>query len=475
MIRKILFIVAVTVSAYANATVVNTKDSLYSHAQRIFTVSGFEELEPTYVNGAIHSGSWKDNWFVNVSGGVSSFIGSPIGCNDLFGRMKPVMQVSVGKWFTPSVGSRMVFQGFSFKDSENASHTYRNYHTDLMWNLTSALFRDDNSLRWSIIPYAGLGLLHNDFNDKNPFAFSYGIAGQYRVSDRLRLTMELGGTTTFKDFDGRGDSREFGDNLFNLSAGLSFSFGKAGWKKIVDAEPYINQNHRMADYIAVLKSRERALKKKYETSVEVAAELRKILAIEGLLDKYKSTIPDVNFDGNLANYSDVPRNDYSGLNSLRRRLGMNRQTNNPEEKHTDNKQGADSSKRSSNKHRSHNSNSDKALADNECIGFPIHFFFVIGTSDFTDQSQLVNLDEIARIAKKHDLCIRIIGSADSSTGEVNKNKKLSASRADYVHSLLVQRGLSANQMEVIAQGGIDKYSPIPANRQVAVELFYRLD
>ena len=69
--------------------------------------------KPAYISGAIIP-SWKDNWFVSVSGGVSSFIGSPLGCADLFGRIKPALQISLGKWHTPSVGNRLVFQGFEW-------------------------------------------------------------------------------------------------------------------------------------------------------------------------------------------------------------------------------------------------------------------------------------------------------------------------------------------------------------------------
>lgn len=475
MIKKILVIIAVTLATHANASVVNTKDSLYSHAKKAFDSGYFSAMEPTYINGAIHAGSWKDNWFVTVSGGASAFMGSPIGCNDLFGRIKPSLQISLGKWFTPTVGSRTVFQGFSFKDCENTSHIYRGYHTDLMWNLTSALFRNGGNTRWDIIPYAGLGLLHNDFNDKNPFAFSYGIAGQYRISDRLRLTMELGGTTTFKDFDGRGDSREFGDNLFNLSAGLSFSFGKTGWKKIVDAGPYIDQNHRMADYIAVLENRERNLRNKYNASLEVTAELKKILAIEGLLDKYKSRFPETNSEGDMESFFGLPKNDYSGLNSLRKRLGKGTDKSKTSV-NAKNKRAVDAQKQDSlSGQLLYNAPVDTTHHGYECIGLPIHFFFVIGTSTFTDSSQLVNIDEIARVAKKHDLCIRIIGSADAATGDSMMNKDLSTSRANYIQSLLLQRGVTGENMEMIVQGGIDRYSPIPANRQVSIELFYKLD
>ena len=44
-------------------------------------------------------------------------------------------------------------------------------------------------------------------------------------------------------------------------------------------------------------------------------ELKKILEIEGLLDKYSKMFDDRESLGNV-----YPRNDYSGLNSLRARL-----------------------------------------------------------------------------------------------------------------------------------------------------------
>ena len=50
---------------------------------------------------------WSDNWFVGVSGGTNAFIGKPLGCEDLFGRIKPTFGLTFGKWITPSVGGRL--------------------------------------------------------------------------------------------------------------------------------------------------------------------------------------------------------------------------------------------------------------------------------------------------------------------------------------------------------------------------------
>lgn len=73
-----------------------------------------QPLEPAYLENAVEVSPWRGNWFVDVSGGVSAFVGSPLGCGDIFDRMKPALSVSVGKWFTPAIGTRIVFQGLQF-------------------------------------------------------------------------------------------------------------------------------------------------------------------------------------------------------------------------------------------------------------------------------------------------------------------------------------------------------------------------
>ena len=56
-----------------------------------------------------------------------------------------------------------------------------------------------------------------------------------------------------------------------------------------------------------------------------------------------------------------------------------------------------------------------SYADGECIGTPIYFFFALNTTHLTDTSQRLNLDELARVAKKYSLSVRVTGVADSST------------------------------------------------------------
>ena len=108
----------------------------------------------------------------------------------------------------------------------------------------------------------------------------------------------------------------------------------------------------------------------------------------------------------------------------------------------------------------------------EPIGSPIYFFFQIGTDNLTEVSQILNIDEIAKVAKAHHLKVKIIGAADSATGTDSINETLSRQRADYIKRLMLNRGVEEDNIKTIHEGGIDDYSPVQANRNTCVILSF---
>lgn len=439
-----------------------------------------QPLEPAYLENAVEVSPWRGNWFVNVSGGVSAFVGSPLGCGDIFDRTKPALSVSVGKWFTPAIGTRIAFQGLQFKDAQLESKDFLHLHADLMWNVLSGFSRTKEDFRWDLAPYVGLGILHNDKLGRHPFAVSYGVQGRYRLTDRLHLTAELGCATTFKDFDGMGAGNKWGDRLLSLTAGFSYTIGKKGWKRVVDAAPYIERNERLTCYARSLRNENDRLWQKSSNITRIIAELEKILKLEGLLDKYadrfSSMKDEVEGKGLSIGY---PKNNYSGLNSLRARL-RDAQANKDKHKgdtafiHSKDTvymaYDMDPIYRSGGSFQGNDSIVSSFLVDGGYIGPPIYFFFVLDTDRLTDNSQLVNLDGIARIVKKHGLRIQIIGAADSATGNDTINNGLSQRRAAYMAGELRRRGVDADRIETVSAGGIDKYNPVEANRNACVRL-----
>lgn len=284
-------------------------------------------ITPTYLEGVTATSGWDNNWFVEAKGGTSAFIGTPIGCGDLFDRVMPVLQIGVGKWFTPAVGGRIGYQGIKFKNANLQSMKYQFIHADFMYNLTHSL-----------------------------------------------------------------QCNEYG---------LSYTIGKRGWKKVVDARPYINQHNY-------------------------------------LLERYSEHSQQANANNNIEAQS-TDKNNYSGLNSLRYRMSLENENN-------------DSSL---------DSLSQKTKVT---IGVPIYFYFKLNTAKLVDKTQLVNLDEIAKIAKEQNLTIHISGAADKTTGSDKRNRHLSIERAKYICKQLMKRGVDKDAMKAASLGGIEQFLPKEANR-----------
>ena len=349
--------------------------------------------------------------------------------------MKPSYSFAVGKWFTPSVGARINYSGVQFKDGTLSNQDYHHVHADLLWNVLGRRYARQEQVRWNLAPFAGVGLLHNASNGNNPFAVSYGVQGEYRISKRVSAMLELSGTTTFQDFDGYGRPNRLGDHMVSLTAGFTFHLGKVGWKRAVDATSYIRQNEWLVDHANILSGENKRYKDWYDRNRRTVAELKKILEIEGLLDKYGHLVNDDETDRRQG----YPRNNYSGLNSLRARL---------KNRHWDGISPLDSAS------IGYGNNGDDAekpgiivsertelIQAGNCIGSPVYFFFNLNTAHLTDASQMLNLDELARVAKKYGLSLRVTGAADSSTGTPVLNGSLSTSRADYIVAELKKRGI----------------------------------
>lgn len=234
--KKLTFLLATFLMAsYANAQVVfgeNEKEFVKSTS---FS-SGRQPKKDTkpYLSGQekFKLSAIGDNWFGCVKAGMSTFTGAPVGCTDFFGHTRPTMLVSFGKWHSRFFGTRLVYQGFTFTNADNKAMNYQNYHGDLMLNLSSFVRSSYNPLpRWDFALYLGAGAIKNTTIHKAPFAVSHGFLCSYRATNRLHVTAEMGGTSTFQRFDGIGKDKHFGDNILHASLGVTIGIGKQGFDR----------------------------------------------------------------------------------------------------------------------------------------------------------------------------------------------------------------------------------------------------
>ena len=405
-------------------------------------------LTPTLTTDYVQLSKASQHWFIGVQGGASAFIGNPVGCGDLFDRIMPSFNAYVGKWITPAVGVRLAFQGFKYKNSNLDMADYQLGHADLMYDVAN-LFRQpsEHLPNFDFAPFIGAGLVHGAdqfYTDKERtrsylFTLTYGIHARYHFGERFYLSGELGNFTTFRDFDGYGSHGKLCDNMPSLTLGIGFNLGTPRWYHAIDANPYINQNDNLLAYVERLEQSNKQLRDQRSIDRKTLDELKKILEIEGLLGKYGYL-----FDNSDA---DNAKNNYRGLLSLRSRIkGMNEYA------------------------------LPYSLQDRpNVLNIPIYFFFELGKAKLTDNSQLINLDELAKVAIQHNLKVHIAGAADSATGSENVNSELSKERAWFIAKELSKRGVPADRMKGVSLGGIQEFSNPKDNRYSRVSLYLEID
>lgn len=437
-------------------------------------IGGYTEQEivpvtTTYLDNVFSGGGWGANWFLTVQGGRSAFLGTPSGHGDFFDRTKPMVNFAVGKWVTPTVGGRISFQGFKFFDSFRMSRSYQNIHADVMYNVSN-LFRKDYGIlpKWDLIPYIGLGVIRNSDLKNYPFAISFGISGRYRLTDRLHVTGEIGNTMTSERFDGNGETKNFGDHLLQANIGLTVTIGKVGWKRVVDPKPYMIQNDLLTEQLTAANAQIHQMKVKRTRDATALAEMRKILEIEGLLDKY-----NLKDDGEKAEIRQHPKNNYSGLNSLRARLRG--KTWQPEMDTINEQKYYEPEAWNPNDTTQLNpAQYFKLMKDGKIfVGTPVFFFFKLNSSTLAERAQEINIREIASVMRKYGMKARVVGAADSQTGAAYVNERLSAKRAEYIAKMLRDNGVPDGSVETQYRGGINTYIPMEGNRNTCVMLYFK--
>ncbi len=192
-----------------------------------------EVIQPSYEEGVLTMSPWRGNWFIGVDIGGGAFIGNPPGCNDFFGRTRLAVGASIGKWFTPSIGGRIAYQGWQLLDANNKKNTYHLLHGDLLWNVLGETYKNSGKIRWRLSPFIGGGVIADITTSEAPATLFYGIIAQYNCCKRAGIQIEVSNATTFAFLDGiYGKRRHIGDNLLSFKVGLTINIGKIGWKRV---------------------------------------------------------------------------------------------------------------------------------------------------------------------------------------------------------------------------------------------------
>ncbi len=110
------------------------------------------------------------------------------------------------------------------------------------------------------------------------------------------------------------------------------------------------------------------------------------------------------------------------------------------------------------------------VIERQVISAPVSVFFNLNQSVIAFKRDMQNVADLVAVAKQQNAKLVVTGYADSQTGNAEYNRQLSQKRADVVAAELVKMGMSREQIEVVAAGGVNTLSPMPYNRRVTVEM-----
>ena len=356
------------------------------------------------VRGPYETNRFGDNWFIGVGGGINIFL------NEGFDiAISPSIDANFGKWFTPSVGMRAGYQGFSTQvmagdDARKFGYMY--FHGDFLWNMSNALSGYKETRFWNLVPYAHAGYFRtyglngSDFID-NEIAAGAGLLHNLRLVDRLDLIIDMRATIV----NGRAIGSDGVSLLPSVTAGLAVDLGFPNFVRtstIVGALELAN-----AEKTAILEAAVLALE-----TANLALEEENIN-----LDKANTALSKENA-------------------ALKKRpAGMDLET----------------------------------FFEN--MG-PATVYFEIGQTVLNDK-EMEHLDFIAKnlvtsADKNTKIYLSLLGTADGNTGTARRNQHLSEARAKYVYDILTTKYNISKERLIIKSEVVKKAAKPALNRAVVI-------
>lgn len=346
----------------------------------------------------VETNSFWSNWFISVGAGGQVYFGDHDRQAKFSDRISPALDIAVGKWFSPEIGVRLMYNGLSVKGAtqdvngmqgphstgdaidgkpwngywlRDSKFNYFNFQADAMFNLSNIFCGYNEKRVYNCSPYIGLGVMRtNDAPKETSIAGHFGILNSFRLCSALDLNLDLRGTLVNDDFDGEPGGHG-GEGIFSATIGLTYKFKPRGWNrsKTIIRKVYNNEEIN-------------AMREKLNRMNEENARLEAALA----------------------------QNDKEKAQTI-----------------------------------------VKQITSANLIVFPI------GESKLSNQAR-VNLGMLAEVIKQGDASTvyTITGYADAGTGSKKVNEHLSKARAEAVCDCLVKEfGVKKSQLKIDYKGGVD--------------------
>lgn len=106
----------------------------------------------------------------------------------------------------------------------------------------------------------------------------------------------------------------------------------------------------------------------------------------------------------------------------------------------------------------------------EAISYPFSIFFNLDSYELMSKRDLVNLRELATVAKEQGFKLRLRGSCDSATASPEYNQRLSENRCRKIQDELIKLGFPESDIIIEPVGGVKELDPTEFDRRVLIDI-----
>lgn len=234
------------------------------------------------VRGAYETNGVFDNTYINVGAGVNTslvFSGASKG----IGGLGLGTELLAGKWWTPAVGARLGWHGFT-NQITSTKYGFHFIHGDFVWNMFNSFFGYKQTRFWSLNPYATMGLLITSNAGSNlEYGAGVGFNNVFRLSDRVNVTLDIQTLIGKAQPYGITDSRFI--NFPSATLGLAFNLGKTNFDRHNSVTPVVipvpfttEQYNALNEKVAKLEEENAALKDKIASLENELAPYRNLVS-----------------------------------------------------------------------------------------------------------------------------------------------------------------------------------------------------
>lgn len=236
-----------------------------------------EFATPTTSKYSVATNSFWSNWFIQL--GVDANVVNLYKSGSFFnkdwhdGRTYGV-DVAVGKWFTPGIGTRLKLNwenGAFYKAFRTYPHAweapdgskggYAQLYFDTEFNLSNIFCGYSDTRVWNLTLYPRMGVIRNFSFDSYAPALGAGLESSWKLSKHVSVYVDAAWVFTTSNFmPYQGDNKPLSANsIASVDLGLTFNIGKTtGWSKAVSLDDYEALSAEACSKLAALRAQLKA-------------------------------------------------------------------------------------------------------------------------------------------------------------------------------------------------------------------------